>query len=1109
MIESLEFIDKKDSSEELIYHSVKIPVTLFRNGPIGVLPDCQGESVEGERGIIYNDSAVEAVYPFINVVDLDWDGAQADDVTILNTTTDLINWIKRVSTLSTGLQKIDDDLSNYGDSLPEGSGIILLYQNNHWTYQNLNEYLSKLSNVLVYVTYNELRHLVEKKNLIPGMQYCITDYEATVNDEYREKDVSTTGEHLYIILVADSYDTLNENARVAYYSPTEENGEDDITSYFANQKLNSWKVKYCIDNDRSRFAWAEDGIEVEEVEEEPTSSPFPAPSQGDPDSLTDTDKGIYQFISYGDSEGNIEWATGLAEATAETATTNIETVITSTLNLRKIKVLSNSVEGFEEKYFYIIADAEPGNQIYRLYAESEDEPGKIVPIDIWVKIVEPPPVEIITKYKGKGVIYWMQDEFGNEAPYDFKNILFNSLFTFNNYTEDASLKSNCYNNKIEPCYITNEDKKVQDLNFITIEGYNTHNVWIKNDNRNIHLESGYGTYQNLVIAEGTNISNNPITQEHILTNINLNSNNIIFTGRQTNAELIRTFNIFDPITFTDYGDTINEYTQNINNIIGVLNDRIQTLEDSLHNCLNDCLMALISVTFNDGNNPEIAISTLPSDYPYEEDISNINSLDFTGHNLVDGILVLYEVDDDGNLIGDPIGVSSGDNNNQQIIPNEPLDPDTKYCIIYNGETLCYFYQDMVTSLFLLKHNIDLKTGDIERLTAVISPDYASKEVRWEVGNSNLITLSPVSNLVKDVIAGNIVGETTITCTSTKYPNLWDTCTVTVSEKTMHTITWDSNGGTPSIQTSEVEDNKPISTPETNPTRIYQVKWYSDGTILQSSYVEYTFNGWLYNDTLWSSEDIAKEDRAYTAVWTSPTGKLEVPADPTKNGYRFAGWSIKSNPTVADVINVSNMNKSDITKATNFYAVWVQQVTMTLRANGGIIDQGTAINTSGDVALTVDSGSTITLPGVTKNGQAGWWETSSGQVYQAGDSITITSNLTLYAKFNEVELTYYWYAGQTQPTSISGTPTVDDTNFTNNKWHTLSVNQLSQTITGGTAGTTWKVAVPSTKGFKFYDNTLTELDTTWDKQSSGITVNGVNYDIWISRGTGAKTNIYMK
>ena len=116
---------------------------------------------------------------------------------------------------------------------------------------------------------------------------------------------------------------------------------------------------------------------------------------------------------------------------------------------------------------------------------------------------------------------------------------------------------------------------------------------------------------------------------------------------------------------------------------------------------------------------------------------------------------------------------------------------------------------------------------------------------------------------------------------------------------------------------------------------------------------------------------------------------------------------------------------------------------------------------------------------------------------------------LYAKTTDAQ-TYYWYAGQTKPESIDGVPDVDDTNFTNNKWHTLgTATYISQTVTGGTAGTTWKVAVPTTKSFKFYDNTLTELDTTWDKQSTGITVNGVSYDIWISRGTGAKTNVYMK
>lgn len=61
-----------------------------------------------------------------------------------------------------------------------------------------------------------------------------------------------------------------------------------------------------------------------------------------------------------------------------------------------------------------------------------------------------------------------------------------------------------------------------------------------------------------------------------------------------------------------------------------------------------------------------------------------------------------------------------------------------------------------------------------------------------------------------------------------------------------------------------------------------------------------------------------------------------------------------------------------------------------------------------------------------------------------------------------ETVYYWYAGQTQPTSISGTPEVDDTNFINNKWHTLGItlpSTISKMVTGGSRGNEWYVATP--------------------------------------------------
>jgi hypothetical protein len=68
------------------------------------------------------------------------------------------------------------------------------------------------------------------------------------------------------------------------------------------------------------------------------------------------------------------------------------------------------------------------------------------------------------KSDGTGVIYYMKDEFGNEAPYDFKNIMFkvteNSVnywcYTFNmsrgQGSSDWSMSYTCHHNIIEECF---------------------------------------------------------------------------------------------------------------------------------------------------------------------------------------------------------------------------------------------------------------------------------------------------------------------------------------------------------------------------------------------------------------------------------------------------------------------------------------------------------------------------------------------------------------------------------------------------------------------------------------------------------------------------------
>ena len=94
------------------------------------------------------------------------------------------------------------------------------------------------------ITYAQLKSLRDNKQLVPGQQYRITDYVTTTAQE----NTQSAGHQFDIIVVADSEDKLNENARAIQHS-----GD----TYFANSKLESWQLKYCLDNDTDRFGWAQ------------------------------------------------------------------------------------------------------------------------------------------------------------------------------------------------------------------------------------------------------------------------------------------------------------------------------------------------------------------------------------------------------------------------------------------------------------------------------------------------------------------------------------------------------------------------------------------------------------------------------------------------------------------------------------------------------------------------------------------------------------------------------------------------------------------------------------------------------------------------------------
>lgn len=97
---------------------------------------------------------------------------------------------------------------------------------------------------MVAVTYSELVALKNGGELAAGSWYRITDYQCTTT----QTDTSAATHNFDIIVLALSNNTLSEEARAIQH---------DGDTYFANSKLNAWKVWYCLENDTTRFLWAD------------------------------------------------------------------------------------------------------------------------------------------------------------------------------------------------------------------------------------------------------------------------------------------------------------------------------------------------------------------------------------------------------------------------------------------------------------------------------------------------------------------------------------------------------------------------------------------------------------------------------------------------------------------------------------------------------------------------------------------------------------------------------------------------------------------------------------------------------------------------------------
>lgn len=106
------------------------------------------------------------------------------------------------------------------------------------------EKLNKMTSQVQEITWAELKALRDNSNLTSGQFYRITDYQCTTV----QSDTRSAGNQFDIIVLALTNNTLSEQAWAALHS-----GD----TYFANSNLSAWKLWYCLDNDTTRFAWAD------------------------------------------------------------------------------------------------------------------------------------------------------------------------------------------------------------------------------------------------------------------------------------------------------------------------------------------------------------------------------------------------------------------------------------------------------------------------------------------------------------------------------------------------------------------------------------------------------------------------------------------------------------------------------------------------------------------------------------------------------------------------------------------------------------------------------------------------------------------------------------
>lgn len=421
----------------------------------------------------------------------------------------------------------------------------------------------------IEVSYEELKLMCSEKRLIPGQTYRIIDYLT----ETADTETVSEKKPFDLIVTAIDVDKLGEDANAC--APIENR------SYYGANQIGLFPLK-------SESANPLDWSELEEVSEVVANSII------DHESKNNVSFGNYKVVEDGYTvtiTGNsirvVIAQRGSSKAISccgvEVIDSNTNQVVSSNYRVKTVPMSEGSII-----YFFTGLEADRSYQVRMKFIKIE-EPGSI---NLTVEISDyskPYYVGIdfskwelkydinndTTKYSwadtenGKGVIYYLKDEWGNECYYDFKNIKFKRtqewrtsypglssnneynfsetekyFYTFDYNGADDSLNQGnykCENNRIGKCM---SGEKILLNNTLFFGNGNSNNKLGENNKNNVF---GYDTYNNII---GVNCQNNVFCQKFTYNQVGNGFKNNYCSGTYFRYNEVE--HLFDGNTFNGY-----------------------------------------------------------------------------------------------------------------------------------------------------------------------------------------------------------------------------------------------------------------------------------------------------------------------------------------------------------------------------------------------------------------------------------------------------------------------------------------------------------------------------------------------------------------------------